>query len=152
MILDSAHNPAGMEAAMEAVTEAFTFAAIIGVLAVSADKDVPGILDQMEPVISELVVTRNSSDRSMEPDKLEELATSVFGAERVHVARRLDDALEMAVGLADDASGEEGLTLTGVLVTGSVVTAGDARLLLAPDRCRGGRRGRAPCRTGPPGP
>ena len=134
VILDSAHNPAGMEAAMEAVTEAFTFAAITGVLAVSADKDVAGILDQMEPVISELVVTRNSSDRSMEPDKLEELATSVFGAERVHVARRLDDALEMAVGLADDASGEEGLTLTGVLVTGSVVTAGDARLLLAADR------------------
>jgi dihydrofolate synthase / folylpolyglutamate synthase len=134
VILDAAHNPAGMEAAMEALTEAFTFASVIGVLAVSADKDVPGILDQMEPVVSELVVTRNSSDRSMEPDKLGELAASVFGAERVHAARRLDDALEMAVGLADDAAGEEGLALTGVLVTGSVVTAGDARLLLAPDR------------------
>jgi dihydrofolate synthase/folylpolyglutamate synthase len=70
----------------------------------------------------------------MDPGKLAELAASVFGAERVRLARRLDDALEMAVGLADDASGEEGLTLTGVLVTGSVVTAGDARLLLAPDR------------------
>ena len=103
-------------------------------LAVSEDKDVAGILDQMEPVISELVVTRNSSERSMDTGKLEELAASVFGAERVRVARRLDDALEMAVGLADDASGEEGLTLTGVLVTGSVVTAGDARLLLAPER------------------
>jgi dihydrofolate synthase/folylpolyglutamate synthase len=134
VILDAAHNPAGMEAAMEALTEAFTFASVIGVLAVSEDKDVAGILDQMEPVISELVVTRNSSDRSMDPDKLAELAASVFGVERVHVARRLDDALETAVGLADDASGEEGLTLTGVLVTGSVVTAGDARLLLAPDR------------------
>jgi dihydrofolate synthase / folylpolyglutamate synthase len=134
VILDAAHNPAGMEAAMEALTEAFTFASVIGVLAVSEDKDVAGILDQMEPVISELVVTRNSSDRSMDPDKLAELAASVFGVERVQVARRLDDALEMAVGLADDASGEEGLTLTGVLVTGSVVTAGDARLLLAPDR------------------
>jgi dihydrofolate synthase/folylpolyglutamate synthase len=134
VILDAAHNPAGMEAAMEALTEAFTFAAVIGVLAVSEDKDVAGILDQMEPVISELVVTRNSSDRSMDPGKLAELAASVFGAERVRLARRLDDALEMAVGLADDASGEEGLTLTGVLVTGSVVTAGDARLLLAPDR------------------
>ena len=134
VILDAAHNPAGMEASMEAITEAFTFAAVIGVLAASEDKDVAGILDQMEPVISELVVTRNSSDRSMDPDKLAELAASVFGAERVHVARWLDDAVEMAVGLADDASGEEGLTLTGVLVTGSVVTAGDARLLLAPDR------------------
>jgi dihydrofolate synthase/folylpolyglutamate synthase len=134
VILDAAHNPAGMEAAMEALTEAFTFAAVIGVLAVSEDKDVAGILDQMEPVISELVVTGNSSDRSMDPDKLEELAASVFGAERVHLARRLDDALEVAVGLADDASGAEGLTVTGVLVTGSVVTAGDARRLLAPDR------------------
>ena len=142
VILDAAHNPAGMEAAMEALTEAFTFAAVIGVLAVSEDKDVAGILDQMEPVISELVVTRNSSDRSMDPDKLEELAASVFGAERVRLARRLDDALEMAVGLADDASGEEGLTLTGVLVTGSVVTAGDARLLLAPDRADAGREER----------
>jgi hypothetical protein len=35
------------------------------------------------------------------------------------------------VTLADQASGEEGLTRTGVLVTGSVVTAGDARVLLA---------------------
>jgi folylpolyglutamate synthase/dihydropteroate synthase len=127
-----------MEAAMEAVSEAFSFAAVIGVLAVSEDKDVPGILDQLEPVISELVVTRNSSDRSMDPVKLAELAASVFGPERVHSSRRLDDALELAVGLADEASGEEGLTRTGVLVTGSVITAGDARVLLAPDRADSG--------------
>jgi dihydrofolate synthase / folylpolyglutamate synthase len=132
VIVDAAHNPAGMAAAMEAITEAFTFAAVIGVLAVSEDKDVPGILDQLEPVISELVVTRSSSDRSMDPEKLAELAAAVFGPERVHVARRIDEALETAVALADEASGEEGLTRTGVLVTGSVVTAGDARVLLAP--------------------
>jgi dihydrofolate synthase/folylpolyglutamate synthase len=119
-----------MAAAMEALTEAFTLASLIGVLAVSEDKDVPGILDQLEPVVSELVVTRNSSARSMDPEKLAELAASVFGPERVHTARRIDDALEMAVGLADEASGDEGLTRTGVLVTGSVVTAGDARSLL----------------------
>jgi len=132
VIVDAAHNPAGMAAAMAAVTEAFTFAALIGVLAISEDKDVPGILDQLEPVVSELVVTRNSSDRSMNPAKLAELATGVFGPERVHVAPRLDEALEMAVTLADEASGEEGLTRTGVLVTGSVITAGDARVLLGP--------------------
>jgi len=130
VIVDAAHNPAGMAAAMEALTEGFTFASLIGVLAVSEDKDVPGILDQLEPVISELVVTRNSSDRSMDPVKLAELAGSVFGPERVHAAARIDDALEMAVGLADEAAGEEGLTRAGVLVTGSVVTAGDARVLL----------------------
>ena len=131
VIVDSAHNPAGMAASMEGLTEAFTFAEVIGVLAVSADKDIPGILDQLEPVIAELVVTRNSSDRSMDPDKLAELAEAVFGPDRVHAAARLDDALELAVRLADEASGEEGLTRTGILVTGSVITAGDARTLLA---------------------
>ncbi len=131
VIVDAAHNPAGMAASMEALTEAFTFASVIGVLAVSEDKDVAGILDQLEPVISELVATRNSSDRSMDPVKLAELAASVFGAERVQVAGRIDDALELAVSLADAASGEEGLARIGVLVTGSVITAGDARLLLA---------------------
>lgn len=130
VILDAAHNPAGMAAALAAITEAFTFAALIGVLAVSADKDVPGILDQLEPVVSDLVVTQNSSDRSMDPEKLAELAAAVFGPERVHTARRLDEALETAVTLADEASGEDGLTRTGVLVAGSVITAGDARVLL----------------------
>jgi dihydrofolate synthase/folylpolyglutamate synthase len=131
VIVDAAHNPAGMAAALDGITEAFTFAALIGVLAVSEDKDVPAILDQLEPVVSDLVVTRNSSDRSMDPGKLAELAAAVFGPERVHTTRRLDEALETAVTLADAASGEEGLTRTGVLVTGSVITAGDARVLLS---------------------
>jgi len=81
------------------------------------------------------VVTRNSSSRSMDPDTLAELAAEVFGPDRVRSAGWLDDALEIAVGLADDAAGADGLGRPGVLVTGSVITAGDARLLLtAPPR------------------
>ena len=83
-----------------------------------------GILDELEPVISELVVTRNSSSRSMDPETLAELATEAFGPDRVRSAERLDDALEIAVGLADDAAGADGLGTSGVLVTGSVITAG----------------------------
>lgn len=83
----------------------------------------------------------------MEPAMLAELAAAVFGPDRVHLAERLDDALEQAVGLADDAAAIVGGPMTGlmtgqadlgaaaagamVLVTGSVITAGDARLLLA---------------------
>jgi dihydrofolate synthase/folylpolyglutamate synthase len=131
VLVDAAHNPAGMAAATAALTEAFAFTALIGVLAVSMDKDVAGILDELEPVISELVVSRNSSSRSMPPGALAELAYGVFGPDRVRSAERLDDALEIAVSLADDAAGAEGLGTPGVLVTGSVITAGDARLLLA---------------------
>jgi len=53
----------------------------------------------------------------------------VFGPDRVQVADRLDDAIEVAVGMADEAAAD-GLGGTGVLVTGSVVTAGDVRSLL----------------------
>ena len=41
VIVDAAHNPAGMAASVAAVTEAFAFRTLIAVLAVSEDKDVP---------------------------------------------------------------------------------------------------------------
>jgi dihydrofolate synthase/folylpolyglutamate synthase len=136
IIVDAAHNPAGMAAATDAVTEAFTFTRLVGVLAVSADKDVPALLDQLEPVVSDLIVTRNSSPRSMEVPKLAELAESVFGPDRVHPATRLDEAIDLAVTLADEVSAEDGSSgslvpgSSGVFIAGSVITAGDARALL----------------------
>jgi folylpolyglutamate synthase/dihydrofolate synthase len=133
VIVDAAHNPAGMAASMAALTEAFSFSRIVGVLAVSADKDVAGILDELEPVLSDLVVTRNSADRSLPVAELAELARDIFGADRVQSAERMDDAIEMAVTLADDVPDAEVPGGGGVLITGSVVTAGDARLLLRPD-------------------
>ncbi len=140
IIVDAAHNAAGMAAAAEAITEAFTFTTLVGVLAVAADKDVPPMLDELEPVVSDLIVTRNSSPRSMEVAKLADLAEAVFGPDRVHAAPRLDQAIEEAVTLADEAEaadgGSDGLLpgATGVLIVGSVITAGDARTLLLPGR------------------
>ena len=131
-IADAAHNPAGMAASAAAVTEAFSFTRLVGVLAVSADKDVTGILDELEPVLDDLVVTRNSSDRSMPPDELAGLAVDVFGPDRVQVAERMDDAIELAVTLADEAPETALPGGGGVLITGSVITAGDARQLLRP--------------------
>jgi folylpolyglutamate synthase/dihydropteroate synthase len=127
VLLDSAHNPAGMAATVATVTESFGFTRLAGVLAIAADKDVAGVLDQLEPVLAELVVTRSSSPRSMPPEELAELAESIFGPERVHVVARLDDAIDRAIGLAEETGEYRG---AGVLITGSVTTAGDARTLL----------------------
>ncbi|WP_026404348.1 bifunctional folylpolyglutamate synthase/dihydrofolate synthase [Actinomadura rifamycini] len=127
VLLDSAHNPAGMAATVQTITEAFGFTRLIGILAIAEDKDIPGVLDQLEPVLAELVVTRNSSPRSLSPEELADEAESVFGSDRVHVAERLDDAIDRAIGLAEETGEYRG---AGVLVTGSVVTAGDARTLL----------------------
>lgn len=132
VIVDAAHNPAGMAASVAALTEAFTFTELIAILAVSEDKDVPGILDELEPVVTHLVVTANSSPRSMLAAALGELAIAAFGPDRVTVATRLDDAIETGVALADDAdaTAQGGPGNAGVLITGSVITAGDARALL----------------------
>jgi dihydrofolate synthase / folylpolyglutamate synthase len=127
VLLDASHNPAGMAATVEAVTEEFAFTRLVGVVAVAGDKDVAGMLEQLEPVLAELVVTQNSIPRSMVPEELGELAAGIFGAERVHVAARLDDAIDEALRLAEQTGEYQG---AGVLITGSVVTAGDARILL----------------------
>jgi dihydrofolate synthase / folylpolyglutamate synthase len=135
VIADSSHNPAGMAATIEALHESFRFTRLIGVVAVAADKDVIGVLEDLEPVLSQIVATSNSSPRSMGAAQLGELAIEVFGEDRVIVRERLDDAIEAAVGLADDPAGPDEIPgSSAVLVTGSVITAGDARALLAPGR------------------
>ncbi len=132
IILDAAHNPAGMAATAAAIEEAFTFTHLTGVFAASRDKDVPGMLGELEPLLDEIVVTHNSSDRSMDPGEAEEIAAEIFGEDRVRSADRIEDAIEDAVALADQAV-EAGLPGgAGVLITGSVITAGDARKLLGP--------------------
>lgn len=127
VVVDAAHNPGGLEATLESLQEAFGFAKVIAVMGVMADKDVDGLLELLEPMVDEIVVTRNSSPRSLSPDELAALAVPLFGEDRVHVVERLDAAIDQAIGMAD-AEGE--FSGTGVLITGSVVTAGDARHLL----------------------
>jgi dihydrofolate synthase/folylpolyglutamate synthase len=132
ILIDAAHNPAGMAATVAAVEESFSFSPVVGVFAASGDKDVAGILAELEPLLDEVVVTRNSSERSMDPGETAELAAEIFGEDRVRSVPRLDDAIEAAVALADEAAAETGPGSGAVLITGSVITAGDARRLLAP--------------------
>jgi dihydrofolate synthase/folylpolyglutamate synthase len=129
VLLDGAHNPAGAAALADAVAESFSFTRLVGVLAVLGDKDVAGLLEQLEPVLTEVVVTTNSSPRALAAEALAEVARDVLGDARVTVSERLDDAVERAVALAD-ADGPGG----GVLVTGSIVTVGEARTLLGAER------------------
>ncbi|UVS77647.1 Folylpolyglutamate synthase [Actinokineospora sp. UTMC 2448] len=130
VFIDAAHNPHGAAALAAALDAEFEFRRLVGVVGVMADKDVAGILTALEPVFSDLVVTTNSSPRAMDPDLLAGLAVDVFGDERVTVAPRLDDAVETAVGIAEETDDpNEPVSGGGVVITGSVVTAGEARTL-----------------------
>ncbi|HYU04310.1 MAG TPA: cyanophycin synthetase, partial [Jatrophihabitantaceae bacterium] len=129
VLVDAAHNPHGMAATVAAVGEAFDFRRLVGVVGVLADKDARAMLSVLEPVLDEIVITQNSSPRADPADQLAAVAVEVFGAERVTVEPRLDDALETAVRLAEE-SPDGVLSGAGVLVTGSVITAGEARTML----------------------
>jgi dihydrofolate synthase/folylpolyglutamate synthase len=133
VLVDAAHNPAGMEVTVEAVRESFDFTRLVGVVGCVHGKDVTGMLEALEPLCAELVITQNSSTRAMPADELGALAVDVFGADRVSVHPRLTDALESAMELAE-AGPDDALGGSGVLVTGSVITAGEARALLAGNR------------------
>ena len=127
VIVDAAHNPDGMAATVAALADAFSFTSLVAVVACLADKDVRTMLEVLEPAVSSIVVTQNASPRCLPVDELRELAVDVFGEARVDAEDRLDDALDTAVRRAEE-DGELGGS--GVIVTGSVVTAGEARTLL----------------------
>jgi dihydrofolate synthase/folylpolyglutamate synthase len=130
VVLDAAHNPHGARAVAAAVTEAFAFTPLIGVVAVMADKDARGVLEAFEEVMNHVVITQvASTSRGMPAKALGELAEEVFGTSRVTVVPRLDDAIERAVALAEaDVVGS-----SGVLISGSVIAVSEARTLLVKD-------------------
>jgi dihydrofolate synthase/folylpolyglutamate synthase len=127
VVLDAAHNPAGAEVTADAVREAFSFTSLVGVVGVLADKDAHGLLEAFEPVLDHVVVTASTSARALPAEVLGHLAVDVFGADRVEIVPRLDDAIDAAVRQAEAAGDFGG---AGVLVTGSITTVGEARLLL----------------------
>jgi dihydrofolate synthase/folylpolyglutamate synthase len=130
VFIDAAHNPHGAGALAAALDEEFAFRRLITVVGMMADKDAKGILEALEPVSTEIVLTRNTSPRAMDPDELASVARDIFGDDRIVVEPRLDSAIEAAVHLAEEVGDpNEPLAGGGVVVTGSVVTAGEARTL-----------------------
>ena len=124
IILDAAHNPHGAKAIAETMQSEFTFDEITGIVALMADKDVLGILQELEPILNQIIVTTNSSERSMSVADLNKLASQVFGADRVFAEDTLQGAIDRAVKDAIRPLSDESLA---ILITGSVVTVGEAR-------------------------
>ncbi len=125
VIVDAAHNPAGMAALVEAMQDSFTVHRLIGVVAILEEKDAESMVALLEPILDHLVLTRTTSPRAIRPQRLAEIAVGYFGADRVSVVGDLPDALDVAAGMAD-----EGGMSGAVLATGSVVTAAEVRMLL----------------------
>lgn len=118
VVVDAAHNPHGAEALRVALGEFFGLERVTLVLGVLAGKDAAGVLQALEPVVDEVVVTQSTSERALDADELAAVAVRVLGAERVLVEPDLGTALEAARDAAVDRAG-------AVVVTGSITLLGD---------------------------
>lgn len=134
VFIDAAHNPAGAAALAATIAEEFDFRFLIGIVAVMAEKDADGILAALEPVFDQVIVTANGSPRALDVESLAMRAEERFGPERVITAAGLPDAIETATALVEEVGqGGEGFSGSGIVITGSVVTAGVARTLFGRD-------------------
>jgi dihydrofolate synthase/folylpolyglutamate synthase len=133
VIVDAAHNPHGAHALVQAIDDEFSFTKIVFVLAMFADKDSLGFISEIEPLADHVIVTQAVSPRALNVDELYAQAATILEEEILEKAVDLPSALERAIEIADETTATSDESV-GIIVTGSVVTAAQARALLGKKR------------------
>jgi dihydrofolate synthase/folylpolyglutamate synthase len=129
VIIDAAHNPHGAAALADTIRNEFDFESIFCVLGILGEKDVRGVLKALEPVVDRLIVTKSDSPRALPVAELFAEAVQIFGNDRVFKEDDLNSAITYAMEQATLIN-QVSDGVSAVLVTGSVVTAGAARVIL----------------------
>lgn len=144
LIVDAAHNPAGIEVTAATLKETFNFSSLGLVVGILSDKDAYGILaalfDAFGDEVQYLALTQSDSPRAIPAQELEEDALDAgWDEETIFVTPAVTDAIKWVVDNTreDDANiQDEGKSLiagtggAGVLVTGSITLVGQVRGML----------------------
>ncbi len=120
VILDGAHNVAGARALKEAIRDSFNYKRLILLLGILKDKDIKGILAQLAPLASRIIITRPQSPRAEEPEEIAEIAKEYSGS--IVIKEKVSQAIEYALSCAKRRD--------IVLITGSLYTIGEAKTYL----------------------
>ncbi|MDF1500327.1 MAG: bifunctional folylpolyglutamate synthase/dihydrofolate synthase [Anaerolineales bacterium] len=95
LIVDSAHNRDSALKLRLALEDYFPGQPVTMIFGASADKDIAGMLAELLPRVSRIVVTQADHPRAEEPELIAELAHS--HGFRVQVIRSMDEALSWAI-------------------------------------------------------
>jgi dihydrofolate synthase/folylpolyglutamate synthase len=117
IILDGAHNPAGIRALAAYIERFYTGRRVWLIYGAMRDKSLDEISGILAPLASEIILTAPDSGRALRPEAL----CHFFDHPCVRIARRLPEALAML----DKASPKD-----LIFVTGSLFLVGEARALL----------------------
>ncbi len=129
VIIDAAHNPHGAKAIATTINSEFDFETVIGVVAVLGDKDAVGILAELSQAVDYIVVSQSASTRALPANELASIAKQFFAPEQIEVIPELRGAITYATEKAN-LSNQVNDGVSAVLITGSVVTAGEARMIV----------------------
>ena len=120
VILDCAHNPAGMRALRSALQELFKGKKVTLVIGIMRDKDIPGIIKEIAIVADNIIITKPEFERASEPDIIESEAKKYCN--NVLIKSKVEDAVQYAIKNAsiDDV----------ICITGSIFNVGEAMAAL----------------------
>jgi dihydrofolate synthase / folylpolyglutamate synthase len=120
LLVDGAHNPAGISALCKALRQEFVYNRLILIFGVLNDKDHVAMLRKIIPLAYQLIITRPQTNRAMPPDKVKEMATR-YMQHNLEIIDNSRNALKHALSLAnvDDL----------ICVTGSLYLVGEIKQL-----------------------
>ncbi len=121
-VLDAAHNAASIAALMHAIGQNITYDSMVVIFGCSVDKDIDGMLNQLQLGADKVIFTSNGSARSADPKEL----YTRFAEKSSKMAQVAPD-LEEAYRIAKTCVTRDDL----ICITGSVYLVGHAKRLLA---------------------
>lgn len=95
ILIDGAHNAASIRALIQATGQHIPYDSLIVIFGCCEDKDVAGMLDQLQYGADKVIFTSIPSPRSMRPEELSEMYTDLCG-KMCQTASTLPEALRIA--------------------------------------------------------
>ena len=126
IVIDAAHNPAGIKATKQGITESFQFDNLILILAFMGDKDVNQILEELKGFAQVVILTQTNSARALSVVDLAKKVKNISQfATRIESSDNSSEAIKLAMNIAKDLGNS-----AGIIALGSVVLAGEIGLLI----------------------
>jgi dihydrofolate synthase/folylpolyglutamate synthase len=123
IMIDGAHNAASVRALIHAIGQNIPYDSMVVIFGCNADKDIPGMLTELQYGADKVIFTRSSSMKAVSPQDLADMYTDICG-KMCQTASSLGEALQ----LARSAVGREDL----ILITGSFYLIGQAKIRFQP--------------------
>ncbi len=124
IMIDAAHNAASIKAVIHAIGQNIPYDSMVIIFGCNADKDIKGMLHQIQFGADKVIFTRSNSAKAMSPNELGEMYAEICGNKMYQTASSLGEALR----LAQSAVGKEDL----ICITGSFYLIGQAKARLHP--------------------